>query len=113
GALTNARQQLAPLIFGNAEWTRCHTVAASHAARLVVDHGSGCGLPQGCNWTNRSAGRIETIHAQTPHEVLSAGKNCGVLAVRLFLFVGDGFRVRQLVLVGASLLARLAADANR
>jgi hypothetical protein len=53
-----------------------------------------------------------TVHAQTPHELVTSGKYDCEFVLGLPFFGGYGVVIRQLVLLGACYLALLAADTN-
>ena len=107
------REQFPPLIFRNAEGARDHAVTASHALGWIVSDRPQSGLLESADRANRSARRILAVHAEPAHELVIPGKNAGQLVCGLKLLAGDGVVVGEVISHGASLLALLAADADR
>ena len=113
GALLHFGNELAPFIFRNAEGTRHHAVAASHALRRVVSDRTERRLLHRAHRTDRRARGIVAVHAQAAHELVAAREHDRHLVCGLDFFGGDGVVVGKLVLGGAGLFALLAADADR
>src|SRR5437660_2176839 len=99
-ALADSRIQRSPFVLRRAEWARRHAVAAPDAFPHVVYDGSFLRFVEGSYRADRSACRILTVHAQSPHEFVAVGED------RCELMGGGNFLSGNRIVVGEIVLCR-------